>query len=87
MGSERAAAKKWPGVILNLTDHVPPELITENFITKRGVLNFPSLARRSGNAADLSAINDVIKAIKWPLKTLKDQSEYGGKGFVVKNTD
>lgn len=55
------SAKKWPGVILNLTDLVPPELIIENFITKYSVLNFPSLARRSGNVAELSAINDVIK--------------------------
>lgn len=48
-------------MISNLTDLVPPELIIENFITKCSVLNFPSLARRSGNVAELSAINDVIK--------------------------
>lgn len=50
-------------MISNLTDPVPPELIIENFITKLCVLNFPSLARRSDNVAELSAINDVIKVL------------------------
>lgn len=49
-------------MISNLTDPVPPELITVNFITKYLLLNFQSLAKRMRNAAALSAINGTIKS-------------------------
>lgn len=49
-------------MISNLTDPVPPELITVNFITKYLLLNFQSLAKRMRNAAALSAINGSIKS-------------------------
>ena len=56
----------------NLTDPVPPELITVDFITKYPLLNFQSLAKRTGNAAALSAINGTIKAVEGCL-TPKNQ--------------
>lgn len=63
---------KWPEVISNLTDPVPPELITVNFITKYPLLNFQSLAKHTRNAAALSAINGIIKAVENCLR-LKNQ--------------
>ena len=56
----------------NLTDPVPPELITVDFITKYPLLNFQSLAKHTGNAAALSAINGTIKAVEGCL-TPKNQ--------------
>lgn len=60
---------EWPEVISNLTDPVPPELITVNFITKYPLLNFQSLAKRTRNAAALSAITGIIKAVEGCFKT------------------
>lgn len=67
-------------MISNLTDPVPPELITVNFITKYLLLNFQSLAKRMRNVAALSAINGTIKSSRGLFNT---QEPAVNTGFML----
>lgn len=67
-------------MISNLTDPVPPELITVNFITKCLLLNFQSLAKRTRDAAALSTINGTIKSSRGLFNT---QETAVNTGFML----